>query len=382
MIFLSLKDISFAKKADEGYYLKYATYISSKGIKGFSELFRDYLENQENWIFPSPLRVGFIILSSIFIKIFGNSFLSLAYLSLCSYCLFLIVSFYFARKFFDEKIALLFTILLAFSPINMAMARRALTESTFNLFSALSIWLFFWLIKERSNLKYALFIFVYSFTILVKEISVLFFFIFILYLVFYKYLFKKSLYVKDFLCVGIPFIIVGFVYISLGGILNTIDTIKIILTSPKTNQYDILFCQGPWFRYIIDYMLLSPWIVILSIGFVFYYLISKGADERILYFIVILLGVFVIFNIFTKDIRHAMNIRYAIILDIPMRLFTLLMLKRLIECRFPKKGFMLITTLVIIISISDYINFYDLFLKGGIYDPVSFLLLKEREMIP
>ncbi len=378
LIILSLKDIVFAGRADEGYYLKYATYISAKGLKGFPDLFKNYLQNQENWIFPNPLRVGFAVLSCIWIKIFGNNFLNLAFLSLFSYCLFLFICFYFTRKYFDEKIALLLIILLAFSPLNMAMARRALTESTFNLFSALSLWLFFDLLKERRSFKYILFIFIYSFTILVRETAVILSLFFILYLVFYKFFFKKAVNSVDFLSVALfPAVIVGFIYINLGGgLFNIVNTIKIILTPPRTNQYAILFGSGPWFRYIIDYILLSPWVVILSIGFVFYYFSSKERDEKTVYFLLALVFIFFAFNIFTK------NIRYVMILDMPMRLFSVLMLKRLIESIFPKRAFILIAIFVTMVSMFDYINFHNLFIKEGIYDPVTFLLLRAEHIIP
>ena len=378
LIILSLKNIIFASGADEGYYLSYAEYINVRGITGFYDLFRGYLENQQHWVFPNPLRIGFIVLAAFFVKIFGNNFISLTYLSLVSYCLFLITCFYFARKYFDEKIALLFAILLAFSPLNMAMARRALMESTYNLFSVFSIWLFLDLLKERRPLKYSLFIFVYSFTILVKETGILLSLCFIAYLLAYKFIFKNKVYLKDLLSVTlIPFSAVGFIYIvSGGGLSNIIDTVNIILSASKSNQYAIIFGSGPWFRYLIDYMLLSPWVVILSIGYMLYYFAKKEHDEISLYFVVLFILTFFTLDLFTK------NIRYVMILDMPLRLFTVLMLKRIFEIRFPKHAYILSIIFVIMISISDYANFYSLFVKEGIYDPVSFPLLRARHLIP
>ncbi|MCX5704328.1 MAG: glycosyltransferase family 39 protein [Candidatus Omnitrophica bacterium] len=378
LLSLNLKNIIFGERVDEGYYLAYANHISHKGIGGYADLFSSYLGNQKNWLFPNPLRAGFILLSSLFVTIFGSDFFSLTYLSLFSYCILLFICFYFTRKYFDEKIAVLFTLLLAFSPLNMAMARRALIESTLNLFSILSIWLFFGLLKNRSNWKYILFISVYSFTILVKETAVLLSSIFVIYLIFHKFVFKKGVYLKDFLSTTlIPFAIAGFIYINLAGSLsNVIGTVKIVLASPETNQYAILFGSGPWFRYIIDYIILSPWVAILCIGFIFYYLLSKEYDEKTVYFLLVLIVPFLLFNIFTK------NIRYVMILDVPMRLFSVLILKKLAEYKFPKYAFILIITLVITLSIFDYLNFRSLFLREGIYDPVSFLLLRAKHIIP
>ena len=368
---LSIKDVEFASGADEGYYLRYASYIGEHGLGGFADLFKNYIENQKDWLYPNPLRMGFIALSSVWLKIFGYSFLNLAYFSLFSFCVFLIISFYFAAKYFDEKITLLLAILLAFSPLNMAMARRALLDSTFNLFSIFSIWLFFGLLKKRTLLKHILFILIYSFTILVKETGVLLSLFFALYLIFYK---GK----KYFLSVTLfPFLIVGSTYIILaGGLSNVTDMIKIILTSPGHNEYAILFGSGPWFRYLIDYILLSPWVVILSSGFVFWYLASKEYDERVSYFLLAFVVLFFSLNFFTK------NVRYLMILDMPMRLFSVLMLKKLFEARFPKQAFILLSVSVVAIAAFDYLNFYNLFARGEIYDPVSYWLLRGQHIIP
>jgi 4-amino-4-deoxy-L-arabinose transferase-like glycosyltransferase len=324
--------------------------------------------------------MGFILLSSTWIKIFGNNLLNLAFLSLFSYCLGLCICFYFTRKYFDEKIALLFSVLFAFSPLNMAMARRALMDSTLNLFLILSIWLFFSLLKERSSVKYVLFILVYSFTLLIKESALLLSLFFILYLICLKFIFKKAVYLKDLLSATLlPFVITGVVYISLSGsIFNIVGMFKIILGPPGNNQYAMLFGSGPWFRYIIDYILLSPWVVILSIGFVFYRAALKDIDEDILYFLLAFISLFFSVNIFTK------NIRYAMVLDMPMRLFSVLLLKNIAEAIFPKYKYAFILTVILVsaIAVFDYISFQSLFLKDGIYDPASFMLLKSRHIIP
>ena len=117
LILSTFRDIQFASAADEGYYFKYAAFIAGKGLSGFNELFKGYLEHQEHWLYPSPLRAGFIILSAVWLKIFGQSFINLAYLSLFCYVLFLGVAYYFSRKYLGEQLALLFVILLAFSPL-------------------------------------------------------------------------------------------------------------------------------------------------------------------------------------------------------------------------------------------------------------------------
>jgi len=300
LIQLSLENIEFVILADEGFYLKYGTYIGDHGIRGFNKLFELYTQDPDNR-YPNPLRIGFILLSVFWLKAFGYSFLSLAHLSLFSFLVFLCVSFYFSSKYFDKDTGLFYVMLLAFSPLALAMARRALSESTIQLFVALSFWLFWSLIQARSSLKYVGFILIFSLAILMKETVVLLSLFFVIFLLLRKLLFKKEVWLMDFLSVSVfPVLIVGFVYLCVAGLANTLQTIEIILYSPKTNPHAIDFGQGPWFRYIVDFMLLSPWVTLCSIGFIFYYLLSDSHQELQTFLLVFALVSFILFNFFTS----------------------------------------------------------------------------------
>lgn len=143
LIFPTIKYVNFAKNADEGFYLRYANAISNKGIAEFRNLFTEYINNKENWVFPNPLRIGSIIIASLWCRVFSNSFVALAYLSFFSFILFIIINYIFCNRVFGREKATFLAFLIAFSPINMAMSRRALCDSLTTLFLGLCIWLFF-----------------------------------------------------------------------------------------------------------------------------------------------------------------------------------------------------------------------------------------------
>ncbi|MFH0827293.1 MAG: glycosyltransferase family 39 protein [Candidatus Omnitrophota bacterium] len=372
----SLNNIDFVILADEGFYLKYGTFIGDQGIRGFKKLFELYTQEPAN-PYPNPLRIGFILLSVFWLKAFGYSFLGLAYLSLFSFLVFLCVSFYFSSKYFDKDTGLLYTVLLAFSPLALGMARRALSESTVQLFVALSFWMFWSLIQAKSPLKYVGLILTFSLAILMKETVVLLSPIFVVFLLMNKFLFKKEVRLMDFLSVSVfPFAVVGMIYLSVAGPSMVLQTIGIILHSPKTNPHAMAFGQGPWFRYIIDFMLLSPWVVLCSIGFMFsYFLSDRRQDLQV--FVLVFVGLsFVFFNFFTK------NVRYVMMLDIPMRLFTVLLLKEIVFKRVTRHPTRVLALIISGLALLDYMNFYTLFLEQGIYDPMSYVLLKSRRFIP
>lgn len=380
LIFPSIRYVKFAERADEGYYLKYADTLTNKGLLELGNLFKDYIGHKENWLFPNPLRIGLFFISSIWCKIFGSSFMTLAYLSFFSYLLLIILNYIFSSKFFGRETAIFLSFLVAFSPINMAMSRRALSDSITTLFLAMSIWLFLDMIHhDKSTVKKIVFLIIFSSSILVKETSVLLVIPFFIFIFIYQIKFKGKIKWQDFLYLLVyPGVIVLAVYLIFSkNIFIIIEVVKAVSTAVKTNEYAILFGSGPWYRYIIDYMLLSPWTLLLSVGYVFYMILYLDKIEiNEIYFLIVILASFLLFNFFTK------NVRYVMILDMPMRLFSVLMLKKIITVRFPKYTFILIAILIITISVFDYINFHTLFLKDGIYDPVSFLLLKSKRLIP
>ncbi|MBU1868595.1 glycosyltransferase family 39 protein, partial [Patescibacteria group bacterium] len=283
LLSFTYKNIVFNLAADEGLYLKYSTEVGQNGISAFKGMFKDYLSNPQNRITQNPLRVGYIILSSLWLRFFGYSISNLAYLSLFSYCIFLLLGFCFARKYLQPELAVIFILLLAFSPINMAMARRALIDSTFNLFIFSSIWLFFENIKKRNTLKTSIFIALYSFTILIKEGAAILSVFFVLYIFIRKLTTKADIRLTDILSVTIvPFMIAGFGYVILIGDLSLFFSVaKSVVTSPGVNAYAVYFCSGPWFRYLIDFIVLSPWVFILAVGFIFYYITGNEIREEI-----------------------------------------------------------------------------------------------------
>ena len=378
LVSLTFKELQFAPGLDEGYYFRYAASIAAKGLSGFSGLFKEYLQNQQDWLFPSPLRAGFILLAAGWLKLLGSAPLKLVYLSLFSYVLFLCVAYYFSRKYLGERLAVLFTALLAFSPLQLAMSRRVMMESTVNLFGALAIWLFWDFMNKRGAGRFAALIAALAFSILVKETAVLLLPVFAVFLLGDKFICRPKANLKEAAGILIlPLIAVGLVFWGLGCLPYLFATIKVVLGSPGTNEYAISFGSGPWYRYLIDYMLLSPWVVILALGFAVNLLLDKARDRMAIYFAFLSLAILVLFNFFTK------NVRYVLILDMPMRLLALMAMDRICRGLFTPQGARVILILLVAaLALSDYFNFYGLFVRGGIYDPVSFVLLKARQVIP
>lgn len=372
-------------KADETVYLRYARYIGRHGLGGFRDLTERYVRTEALWIFPNPLRIGYIALSAWSMKATRiYDFEALVYLSSVFSIGLLGVAYAFARRVFGRDTALLLLGLMSCAPLDLAMARRALQESCFHFFSVASIWLFYEMVHEADTphpkVRGWSYVFAaaYAFCILVKETAWLFYIFFVAYLLVQRYVLKKEIpWGRVVPALLVPVGIVGSAYLGLmGGMARLLAVVKIILSSPGTNPYALAYQSGPWFGYLVDYLVLSPWVLILAVGFLVGVLAERTFEADRVY-VALFIGVtLATFSFFTK------NVRYVIMLDVPLRLSACLMMQRVLPWRDSRRGFLLAMAAVSAIAVSDFWTFRTFFIQEGIYDPVTFWLLRARHIIP
>lgn len=373
----------YYKYADEGYYFMYATAIKDKGVGQFSVLFEHYMKDESFQLFPHPARIGHVLLTALWLKIFPNTFVWLARFSFFCFVLFLIVSFYFSRKFFGRQIAYLYTLLLSSSPLIMSSGRRALQDACVNLFWCLAIWFFLDFLTSRKKSKFIFFLAAYSFSITLKESSAVLWVFFVLAFFLYKYNYKVEL--SSWYLAGmtfIPLLAVGAAYVFLlNGPGNVLTLFKFILNAHfppvVTNSYSF-FGRGPWYKYIIDYVLVTPVTAVLCIGYLFYFLVSREFEKKTSYFMLFLLVIFSIFG----NLKYSKIIRFVSILEISVSLFAVFMLQQLFRQKNKEFERYCVFAAVLIIFFVNYFGFSYLFINKDIYDPISLLLLKAREIIP
>jgi 4-amino-4-deoxy-L-arabinose transferase-like glycosyltransferase len=379
------KEEEFAKGADEGYYFLFANFIAKNGIKQFPSLIEHYVSNETAQLFPTPSRIGHILITALWLKVFPNNFVSLARFSFFCFVLFLIISFYFSKKYFSQDLAYLYVLLLSCSPLTMTLGRRALSDINANLFWALSVWFFLDFLFEKKKVKFIIFLLVYSLSIMIKESSIVLLLFFVSSFLLYKYKYKQN--ISNYYLLGIflgPLFLVGMVYVFvLNGLGNVISLAKTLLnlhfgTGTQTSEYALLFCTGPWYRYIIDYLLLTPLTTILFIGYFFHILFSRKFDWKIMYFMIYFVIIFAVFS----SARYTKVVRLVVNLDIVISLFATLALYELFRHKDKQRQTYLVLTAAVAIFFVNYFNFLYLFCNQNIYDPVSYLLLRAKKIIP
>ncbi len=98
-----------------------------------------------------------------------------------------------------------------------------------------------------------------------------------------------------------------------GGAGPLIATYHLSVSKNYELEYAILTGDGPWYRYLVDLMLVSPVVLLLAIGSVFNLTRAKKAEWFCLIFIAA--SYLVMCNI-----KYGMNLRYANMWDLPLRL--------------------------------------------------------------
>jgi hypothetical protein len=182
------------------------------------------------------------------------------------------------------------------------------------------------------------------------------------------------------LAFALPVAAVGLVLLAAAGSPSRlIETQSMLLGSPATNEYALKFCSGPWFRYAIDHLCLSPAPTLLAIGYGGVLVLrARGGDgERCLAF----LGLVAVLLVFELSF-FIKSVRYTAILELPLRIFAACMLVELAaagsRARTAALGLLALAALCWL----DWRSF-DLFwvrYRGG--DPNSNFLLGVRHLIP
>ncbi len=373
----SLFSVAFRSGVDEGYYFYYALKVYTGGMAALKGLLDVYIANSSFWGFPVPLRFGFIIIASLFCRVFGASFISLAFISYISFFCAVFVAYWLSRRIFGENTAFLSGLLFLVSPLALALSRRALADSASNFFllSALLLQIDYFTGSGQRWKKWVLSGVIFL-ALAFKETNILF--IISLAVSSLAFLPLKSLrqIIGDWVVIYfLPVISIFAAYQFLFGSIRHVFMALFFLPSVNSQWYTSVFQSGPWFRYLMDLLLISPWVTLLG----FYYLIdvfvsNQKKEERAL--ALFILTTIIVFSFFPK------NLRYVSAIDYPLRVFAVLALFRLGKQNGSKNAFSFVFTVVSFICIAELADFFSIFVQWGLYDPVSFGLLTVREIIP
>lgn len=174
-------------------------------------------------------------------------------------------------------------------------------------------------------------------------------------------------------CLGALGIAVVLVVLTAGGLSPAWETLRVHLAAVGENRYAALHGGGPWFRYLVDSCLLSPWIAVLFLGWLGYLFGSRLQDDPARLWALVPVLFLGCAAPFTK------NARYALFLEFPLRFGAVRMAQQLVGDRRSRHW---ITLIVLGLVVMDLWTFYQVFVYQGLYDPLTEWLLMKRGILP
>jgi hypothetical protein len=162
----------------------------------------------------------------------------------------------------------------------------------------------------------------------------------------------------------------GLVFLILlaGGTSQFIEIYRLLVTKAQHLEYAIQTGDGPWSRYLIDLMVLSPIVLCLAIGGVF---TSLRKDSGLLY-----LTAFMFFSYAVMcNVRYGMNLRYATIWDFSLSALAVAQLT-LVSRSFGPRSSLAMVVLIAAVCAHQLQQYVVFFRDAGLYELVTEGLLR------
>jgi 4-amino-4-deoxy-L-arabinose transferase-like glycosyltransferase len=302
---------------DEGLYRTYVNQLIATGLTSYPEIVDHYIEVQKTLpgsILP-PVRFLYIFTTYLWHQLFGTEVLSALH-AVASFfsILTLLLATFFAWRLKGPATALAVAALMSFAPTQIHMSQHALVDGFFTFWALLCLWLLWE--NLRSPRKWPLLV-AYTFglalLVLTKE-NAFFVFAALMVIVALNRWLQFGTVTRELLLCSIAGPLLGLVVlVFLAGGLETLRAAyQLSVSKNYTLTYAILTGDGPWHRYLVDLLLVSPLVLLLAFGSMFR--LDRAQKPELFLFFFIASSYLVMCNI-----KYGMNLRYANMWDMPLR---------------------------------------------------------------
>ena len=317
---------------DESLYSHYLGQMLKVGLWGYPDIVDNYLAVQAKLpgsILP-PTRFLYIFCAWVWHGLFGGEPLA------CFYAvsrLFSILTLGVAGGFswrllaFDRRLALGAFALMAFSPLQIHMAQHALADGFFECFALGTLWALWECLRQPGHRgwlgAYAAGL---ALMVMTKE-NAFFVFVAILALLVTNVFIRFGTATRALWVLTILGPLAGVaVLVNISGGLRTLLDVY-VLGVPKNLklEYAIATGDGPWHRYLLDLLTVSPLVFLLAAGMAFTLRAGRERDRAYLFGLVFIAASYALMC----NVKYGMNLRYATMWDLPLRVLAVGELGRL-----------------------------------------------------
>jgi 4-amino-4-deoxy-L-arabinose transferase-like glycosyltransferase len=362
---------------DEGLYRGYVIDLSRVGILNYSSIVDHYISIQEKLsgsILP-PVRFLYIFTAYLWHLAFGSEALvALGDVASLFSILLLMLSGLFAWRLKGPACGLGVMALMCCAPTQLHMSQHALVDGFFAFWALLCLWLLWENLQQPGRMgwlvAYAL---SWSLLVITKENSFFVFFAVVAILILNRWLHFGTVN-RELLLATIVGPLLGVVILVFlaGGLAVLIHSYQLSVSKNYNVTYAILTGDGPWYRYLVDLLLVSPFVLILAFGTVFRLDRTKKAE--------LFLTIFIAASyLIMCNIKYGMNLRYANMWDMPLRVLAYSQIMALVS--FTAFRFWIGGAVIALIAALDLRQYYILFVHYPIYELPTHLLMRALRIL-
>lgn len=362
---------------DEGLYRGYVTDLSRVGVTSYPAIVEHYISLQERLsgsILP-PVRFLFIFAAYLWHLAFGAEPLSaLRHVASFFSILTLILSGIFAWRLKGPACALAVMALMSCAPTQIHMSQHALVDGFFTFWVLLCLWLL-WENLQTPRRPFCLIAYTLSLTLLVltKENS-FFVFIAVVAIIAANRWIRFGTITRELLvstAVGPLLGVVVLIFLA-GGVDVLLHTYQLSVSKNYNVTYAVLTGDGPWYRYLVDLLLVSPLILLLALGTIFRLDLSKKPE---IYLTVFIAASYLIMC----NIKYGMNLRYANMWDMPLRVLAFSQIATLTALSRYRTWLTVIA--VAALAAIELRQYYILFVHFPLYELPTHLLMRALNIL-
>ena len=363
---------------DEELYRSYVAQVSEKGLTHYPDIVLAYIEKQVKLpgsILP-PVRFLYIFAGYLWHSLFHTEELT-SLKSVASFCsiLTLAVAAALAWRMRGPVWSVALTALVAVAPTQIHMSQHALVDGFFTFWTLLTLWMLWenlqaprhwgWLAGYTVSL---------ALLVLTKENSFFVWVAIVVVLVANRWLHYGTVSPELLIATMLgPLLgVVTLVFLT-GGVDVLVGTYRLLISKNYELPYAIKTGDGPWHRYLVDLLLVSPIILLLALGALFRIDRSKRPELFLLIFVA---GSYLVMC----NLKYGMNLRYANMWDVPLRFLALSTLASLIAPLRQRRSliFALAITMICAVEMRQYLI---LFVQYPLYELVSEGLLRALHIL-
>lgn len=362
------------KGFDENIYGLFAKTLGEEGLPGIRLLVERASTDEVLSKGPLPLRIGYVAAAMLTCKLLGGYELrNLAWLSFASGIAAVLLGFALLRAFLGPRWSILGGLLLITSPLATALSRVALQDAFFAMLATGSVLAFHASWLRPSAWRLGLLGASLAAALLTKETAA------VLYLVFLAMAIALRREAPAPQKLWMPLVAAPLAallgVLSIAGSLGALaSTYAAYYARQSLIDYAIIHQRGPWFRYLIDLLLLAPIAYLLAVAGLAASPPDHDARRGRLF-----CALFALPALAALSSLPILNVRFILPLDAPLRGLAALAVAALTQrLESPRRRAAALAACALVVLAADAHQFQRIFVSAKVYDPVTQALIRAQ----